>query len=180
MRQMTSFRGTALANVNGAVSDAPTLVPGVALLEDSHCTLIMKFDTLTTVAGPYANSANAVRGIAGGGLPWVMEAGSGSLSRDGHLLVRIRGLVLASHPSVPAALRGTNPFPAFRVVVSCLSVGPDGTAAVANVRTGDFDADSGGNSDVDARVSLPQPCIAPIVLVTGPSGAERWFAVTGR
>lgn len=180
MRQTTSFGGTALANVIGAVSDAPTVVPGVALVEDSHCTLIMKFDTLTTVAGPYASSANAVRGIAGGGLPWVMEAGSGSLSRDGHLLVRIRGLVLAGHPSVPVSLRGTNPFPAFRAVVSCLSVSPDGTATVTNISTGDFDASPSGDSDIDARVSLPQPCIAPIVLVTGPGGAERWFAVTGR
>lgn len=180
MRDTASFGGTALDDVNDAVSDAPTVVPGVALLEDSHCTLIMKFDTLTTVAGPYANSANAVRGIAGGGLPWVMEAGSGSLSRDGHLLVRIRGLVLSSHPSVPASLRGKNPFPAFRAVVSCLSIGPDGTAAITNVSTGDFEASPLGNSDIDARVSLPQPCIAPIVLVTGPSGAERWFAVTGR
>lgn len=180
MQKVASYGGTALDDVYGAVLDAPTMVPGVALLEDSHRTLIMKFDTLTTVAGPYASSANAVRGIAGGGLPWVVEAGSGSLSRDGHLLMRIRGLVLASHPSVPATLRGKNPFPAFRAVVSCLSIGADGTAAVANVSTGDFEANSCGDADIDARVSLPQPCIAPIVLVTGPSGAERWFAVTGR
>lgn len=180
MRNAASLGGTALDNVDGPVRDAPTVVPGVALLEDSHCTLILQFDTLTTVTGPYASSANAVRGIAGSGLPWVVEAGSGSLSRDGHLLVRIRGLVLASHPSVPVSLRGTNPFPAFHAVVSCLSIGPDGTAAVVNVSTGDFEASSGGDADIDARVSLPQPCIAPIVLVTGPSGAEHWFAVTGR
>jgi hypothetical protein len=179
MRRTASYGGTALDNVNGAASDAPT-VPGVALLEDSHSTLIMKFDTLTTVAGPFASSAKAVRGIAGGPLPWVVEAGSGSLSRDGHLLVRVRGLVLADDPSVPASLRGTNPFPAFRAVVSCLSIGPDGASVIANVSTGDFEASSGGDSDIDARVSLPQPCIAPIVLVTGPSGAGRWFAVTGR
>jgi hypothetical protein len=180
MREMALVGGTAMGNVNGADSDDSTLVPGVAFLEDSDCALIMKFDTLTPVAGPYASSANAVRGIAGGGLPWVMESGSGSLSRDGHLLVRIRGLVLASDPSVPASMRGTNPFPAFRAVVSCLSIGPDGAAAITNVSTGDFDATSSGDADIDARVSLPQPCIAPIVLVTGPSGAESWFAVTGR
>ena len=180
MRNLASLGGTALENGNGAATEASTVVRGVALLEDSHCTLILQFDTLTTVAGPYASSANAVRGIAGGGLGWVVETGSGSLSQDGHLLVRIRGLVLASHPSVPASLRGTNPFPAFRGVVSCLSIGTDGTAAVANVSTGEFEASPGGDCDIDARVSLPQPCIAPIVLVTGPSGAEFWFAVTGR
>lgn len=154
---------------------------GAVLVEDSQCTFILKFDTLTTVAGPYAETANAVRGIAGGGLPWAVKAGSGSLSRDGHLLMRVRGLVLASHPCVPASLRGKNPFPAFRAVISCLSISPGGSPAVTNVSTGEFEADSGGDSDIDTRVSLPRPCIAPIVIVTGPSGTtERWFAVTGR
>ena len=55
-------------------------------MDDSGYALIMKFDTLTPAAG-----SDAVRGIAGGGLPWVVTAGSGSLSRDDHLLVRIRG-----------------------------------------------------------------------------------------
>jgi hypothetical protein len=180
MRKRHPSGGTAPHIVNGAVSDDPTPVAEVAFLEDCDCVLIMKFDTLTPVAGPYASAANTIRGIAGGDLPWVVQAGSGSLSRDGHLLVRIRGLVLASDPSVPVSLRGTNPFPAFRAVVSCLSVGPDGAAAVTNVGTGDFEADSEGNSDIEARVSLPRPCTAPIVLVTGPGGAARWFAVTGR
>ena len=180
MRKMASADSTVLDIVNGAAAYEPTAVPGVAIRDDFSSALIMKFDTLTPVAGPYAASASTVRGIAGGGLPWALKIGSGSLSRDGHLLVRIRGLVLASHPSVPASLRGTNPFPAFRVVVSSLSAGPDGTATIANVSTGDFEASSSGNSDIEARVSLPQPCIAPIVLVTGPTGAESWLAATGR
>lgn len=150
------------------------------LIEEAGFALIMTFETLTPVGGHRASSADAVRGIAAARLPWLLGGGSGSLSRDGHLLVRIRGLVLASHPSVPVSLRGTNPFPAFRVVVSCLSVGPDGTTVIANVSTGDFEASSSGNSDIDARVSLPPPWLDPVVLVTGPSGAERWLAVTGR
>ena len=180
MRKTASAGGTALDDVNGAAPVHLMAVPGDALSEDWGSALIMTFDTLTPVAYPSASSANAVRGIAGAGLPWVLRAGSGSLSRDGHLLVRIRGLVLASHPSVPVSLRGTNPFPSFRAVVSCLSVGPAGTVAIANVGTGDFEASPSGNSDIDARVSLPQPCTAPILLVTGPGGAEHWLAVTGR
>jgi len=35
----------------------------------------------------------------------------------------------------------------------------------------------GGNASIEANLSLPQPCIAPIVFVTTPSGA--WFAATG-
>jgi hypothetical protein len=179
MRNTASADGTALGNVNGAAFD-DLAVPAVPFSQDSGSSLIMKFDTLTPVAGPYAASAPSVRGIAGGGLPWVLRDGAGSLRDDGHLVVRIRGLVLAGHPSVPVSLRGTNPFPAFRVVVSCLSIGSDGSVGIANVSTGDFEASSSGNADIDARVSLPQPCIAPIVLVTGPGGAENWFAVTGK
>lgn len=170
----------ATGNVSGPVSGDPTLVPGVTYVEDADYALIMEFDTLTPVASRPAGPARAVRGIAGGGLPWVVADGSGSLSHDHHLLVRIRGLVLASVPPVPPALRGTNPFPAFRVVVSCLGTGPDGTTAVRNVSTGDFKADSRGNSDIDARLSLPRPCVEPILLVTGPTGVEFCLAVAGR
>jgi hypothetical protein len=50
---------------------------------------------------------------------------------------------------------------------------------VANVSTGDFKADTAGDSTIHATVSLPHPCIAPIVLVTGPTGVDVWFAATG-
>jgi hypothetical protein len=35
----------------------------------------------------------------------------------------------------------------------------------------------GGNAKIEADVSLPQPCIAPIVFVTSAGGS--WFAATG-
>lgn len=179
MRNTASAEGIALDSLNGTASGGAAKASGVALLSEPGSALLVKFDTLTPAAGPPATAASVIRGIAGGKLPWALGAASGSVSFDGHLQVRIRGLVLASHPSVPASLRGTNPFPAFRVVISCLRTEPDGTSAVANVSTGDFEASSAGHSDIDARVSLPQPCVAPIVLVTGPSGTDGWLAATG-
>jgi hypothetical protein len=94
-------------------------------------------------------------------------------------MVRVRGLVLANQAPVPPALQGTNPFPDFRALVSCQSIGAGNTATITNVSTGDFTADSAGDSTINAQVSLPQPCIAPIVFVTGPAGTDVWFAVTG-
>lgn len=180
MRETALADTRALDDASGAVSTKPIAVLDAALLVDSGSAVIMKFDTLVPAGGSQAGSAGDVRGIASGGLPWALGAGSGLLSCDGHLIVRIRGLVLAADPAVPASLRGTNPFPAFRVVVSCLRTGANGDAVVANVSTGDFEASADGDAEIDARVSLPQPCIAPIVLVTGPSGTEGWLAVTGR
>ncbi len=179
MRNMASADTTALAGVNGAASSNPAAAPSAAGRAESGACLILTFDTMIPVGNPEAIPGYAIRGVSGGGLPWLIEAGTGSLSRDGHLRVRIRGLVLAGHSSVPVSLRGVNPFPAFRLVVSGLRVGPDGVASIANVSTGDFEASPGGDCDIDARVALPRPCLAPIVLVTGPNGAETWLAATG-
>jgi len=48
------------------------------------------------------------------------------------------------------------------------------TANGAEVMIGDPTA---GNAKIEARVDLPEPCLAPLVFVTNPGGA--WFAVSG-
>ena len=168
-----------LAAASGAALVSAAAVQGVAASAGPGPATVLKFSTMTPVTGPYVGPASPVRGVAGGGLPWVITAGTGSLKRDGHLLVRVRGLVLARQAPVPPALQGTNPFADFRALVSCQSIGAGNTATVANVSTGDFKADSAGDSTINATVSLPRPCIAPIVFVTGPTGTDVWFAVTG-
>jgi hypothetical protein len=140
---------------------------------------VLKFDTMAPVTGPYVGTANPVRGIPGGGLPWMLRSATGALKQNGRVLVVVRGLVLANEPSVPPALRGTNPIPDFRAIVSCQSIGTGNTATVINVSTGNFTASKAGNARIDARVTLPRPCIAPIVFVTAPAGNDAWFAATG-
>lgn len=138
---------------------------------------ILKFDVMTPVTGPYVGTANPIRMVPGGGLPWMITAGTGSLQRDGHLLVHVRGLVLADQSPVPPALQGTNPVPDFEAIVSCQSISPGGAATIANVSTAQFPASAAGNADINVTVGLPRPCIAPIVFVTSSGGA--WFAATG-
>lgn len=139
----------------------------------------MEFDAMCPARGPCTGAAEYVRGLPASRLPWTLDAGWGSISRDGRLLARVRGLVLAPHQQVPDSLRGTNPFPWFRAVVSCLSVRLDGTTDHVNVRTGDFAASASGDADIDARMHLPRSCTAPIVLIIGPTGAGmRWLAAT--
>jgi hypothetical protein len=165
-----------LATVGAALV---VLVPvlGVTAPAGADPGTIVKFDTMTPVTGPYVGSANPIRTVPGGGLPWMISAGTGSLKSDGRLLVHVRGLVLADQPPVPPALQGTNPIPDFRAIVSCQSIGAGGTATITNVSTAQFPASTTGNADIKATVSLPHPCIAPIVFVTSPGG--MWFAATG-
>ena len=137
---------------------------------------VLEFDTMPPVSGPFVGSANPIRGVNGGGLPWQIAEGSGQLASDGSLQVEVQGLVLLNGPPVPPALRGTNPIPSFRAIVSCLTV-IGGLATTKNVATAPFPASRTGDSDIEATVKLPSPCIAPIIFV-GPSPIA-WFAVTG-
>jgi hypothetical protein len=136
---------------------------------------ILAFDAMVGVpAGLTGSQSQApLRGINGGGVPWVIAAGSGELS-VARLEVTVEGLVLAT-----GANAGSNPIATFRGLVSC--VRSDGS--FQNILTDPFPATTGpasaggGNAKIEADVSLPQPCIAPIVFVTSPGGS--WFAATG-
>ena len=138
---------------------------------------ILKFNVMTPVTGPYTGTSNPIRMVPGGGLPWMITAGTGTLKRDGRLQIHVRGLVLADDPAVPAGLRGINPVPDFEAIVSCQTISGS-MATVTNVATGQFPASMSGNADIKARVKLPEPCIAPIVFVFGAPNVG-WFAATG-
>jgi hypothetical protein len=146
---------------------------------------ILEFETMTGVPRPYTGSVNAIRGVAGGGLPWVVSSAKGELDTNGHLEVKVTGLVLdPNDPGViQAGLAGQNPVGAFAAVVSCLSKDMAGAPSTVNLMTQTFPATTGpasaggGNARIEAFVQLPKPCIAPIIFVTSPTGS--WFAATG-
>lgn len=140
---------------------------------------VLEFNTMVGVPRPYTGPDNPIRGVAGGGLPWVIEFGKGELSPNGDVEVVVKGLVFDPNDQIviDRGLAGINTIPNFKVVVSCLSKDADGNPTTVNVSTGLFPADTAGNSYIEDTVSLPSPCIAPILFVTSPGGA--WFASTG-
>ena len=129
---------------------------------------ILKASTMVGVTGPYVGMANPIRGVNGGGIPWNISEAKAVLLADGHLEIKVEGLVLAT--------TGVNPASMFRGLVSCQTI--SGTAAtVTNVSTDPFPATMTGDSKIAQTLDLPDPCIAPIVFVTSPTGS--WFAATG-
>jgi hypothetical protein len=134
---------------------------------------ILEFGTMVGVPVPYTGATNAIRGVPGGGLPWAIGSANGELNSRGKLEITVRGLVLAA-----GANTGKNPIPNFKAIVSCQSTDASGNPTIINVSTGLFPADTKGNSQIEATVSLPKPCIAPIIFVTSPTGS--WFAATGQ
>jgi hypothetical protein len=105
-----------------------------------------------------------LHGLTGGGAPWIIDAGRAKLFTDGRLEVDIEGLTL---------LNGTNPIANGRAIVTCSSVAVASSPIVPFSPTGD--------ATVSTTVALPASCLAPAIFFSGvlPTGAERWFAVTG-
>jgi hypothetical protein len=152
------------------------LVASQALAATPNGPKLMKWDVMVGVPQGLVGTASQVplRGISGGGIPWMLASGEGTLSATGKLHVEVEGLVLAAGGSA-----GTNPISSFRALVSCVM--SDGT--FDNILTDAFPATTGaasaggGDATIDATITLPSPCIAPIVFVTSPGGS--WFAATG-
>ncbi len=152
-----------------------TLLGGSATPAAADGHTILQFNTMVGVPMSFTDGQNPIRDINGGGLPWMLTSASGKLRSDGSLTLEVEGLVLAAGSNA-----GSNPIANFRAVVSCLTTGGN----IQNVATGLFPATTGpavsggGDAQIDATLTLPQPCIAPIIFVTSPGGA--WFAATGR
>jgi hypothetical protein len=166
----------ALVLLFGFAVAAALLVPTLGFGGDDGRKVI-DAKVLAPVSEPYTGATNAIRGLAGGGLPWVIDSGSADLRASGQLHVEVEGLVLARRAPVPPNLQGTNPVPQFKAIVSCLTT-TGGAATTSNILTSPVPASSSGDAEIDTTVALPTPCFAPIIFVTSPTGA--WFAVTGR
>jgi hypothetical protein len=138
---------------------------------------ILTFETMYGVDGPFVGDQNPIRSIPGDELPWVIRRAHGFLKTNGRLTIHVRGLVFKDDPSVPPALRGINDEATFRGLVSCLTEKGD-KVVEKNVLTEGFPATKSGNADILAKIKLPQPCVAPIIMVLAGS-EDKWFAVTG-
>lgn len=137
---------------------------------------ILEFDTMFGVPDALTGTKSqpVLRGISGGGLPWTLTSAHGELKASGKLEIEVQGLVLAAGTNT-----GSNPSAVFRALVSCVK----GDGTVQNILTEAFPATTGpassggGNAKIETTVTLPHPCIAPIIFVTNNGGA--WFAATG-
>jgi hypothetical protein len=136
---------------------------------------ILAFDTMYGVDGPFVGDGNPVRGVPGDESPWVVDRAFGTLDIDGNLVIVVRGLVFKDNPD--PTLIGKNDEPTFQGLVSCLT--EDGNnVKEANIVTPQFPATNTGDSVIHAKVDLPNPCVAPIVMVL--AGSEfKWFSMTG-
>src|SRR5262245_4692939 len=138
---------------------------------------LIAFDKMYGVDGPSLDVPFPVGGILGDELPWEIRSAQGRLDTDGHLTLKVRGLVFTHDDEVPADLQGTNDEPQFRAAVACVTEEGESLTTKTVISSG-FTATPSGNATIKTTLELPNPCIAPVVFVLAGS-EEKWFAVTG-
>ena len=162
------------------VVTAVAVVAAVPPANSSSGKTLFEFDALVGVSGAFVGSSMPLRGIAGGGFPWVISEGKAKLGSGGDLKVEVEGLVIDPSNATAQAkgVAGTNPLPFFFATVSCL----DSTGSVVNINSTPVPASTSGNAEIEQNVALPTTCFAPVVLVRGSatgSAVGPWFAASG-
>ena len=167
-------RFLALATLLAALALTAT-VPAVTGAKTEE---LLKVQGMVGVPTGLAGATGAIGTINGAGLPWVIGPAKAVLSVDGTFELKFNDLLFdPSAANVPANLRGTNTQATMQAGVSCLTTTGVRVAAL----TGTFPVTTGtgaGDGSVEATLTLPSPCIAPIVLITNASGLS-WFAAAG-
>jgi len=165
---------TALGIIGSAALAA---TPATLNSEGEQGHTLLAFHSMYGVDGPFVGNTFPLRGFPGDELPWTIASAVGRLDTDGHLTIQVRGLVFTDDEVVPPDLRGINDEPTFRAAVSCTT--EEGDSVVRrNVVTQPFPATRTGNSKILATVELPNPCVAPTILILAGS-EDKWFAVVG-
>jgi len=118
----------------------------------------------------------AIGDVGSCGKIWKLKYGEAKLSDDGKLHVEVKGLVL--NDETTGEFNGT-PDGVDAVAAAVICNGPKGAAVAA--QTDVVPLAKNGDAKINAKVSLPSGCIAPVVVLReryeGKIGG--WLAATG-
>jgi hypothetical protein len=122
---------------------------------------------VTGVAANGTVNLNVVRGINPAG-PWRIADLAANVGSDGHIMVKGRGLLLASGNGI-----GTN---AGANVFATLFCGPAATATAHSSNRVALEANGDFRIDDFLSPAPPTPCDTPVLLIRNGAGAGVWFA----
>jgi hypothetical protein len=107
-----------------------------------------------------------IHGVTRGGLPWV-GGGNAKLDRKGRFEVRIRGLVIPT-------LGNPGPVTSLKFSLFCA---PDSSGPAFTTDSTPLSAK--GNARLRERVTVPQRCLAPVVLAHPNGSLGAYIAASG-
>lgn len=121
-----------------------------------------------SILAPSVPTDPVFHGIGPGGVPWALRSSRVRLKADGELDLRVKGLVIPGN--------GT-PGPV-KTISASLLCGPDSQAGAA-ATTGQAPLSTGGDARIEATLTLPATCLAPIVVVNPNGNAGVYIAISG-
>lgn len=105
--------------------------------------------------------------VVPGGAPWVTDDDSKvRVRRDGRIDVRVEGLVIP-----PPEGTGVNPVTTATATLYCNAKAADATEL--------FALDGAGNGEVHDMLTLPDKCVAPVVLINPRGAVGTYIAASG-
>jgi hypothetical protein len=114
-----------------------------------------------------AEGGATIFGVAPGGANWVVDEGSVKVRRDGRINLSVEGLVIPTPPQ-----NGTNPIESLTASVYCNGAVAD-TTALFPLSVPD------GDGHVRADLTLPDTCVAPVVLLHPRGNLTVYIAASG-
>jgi hypothetical protein len=109
-----------------------------------------------------------IHGVTRAGAAWVLRRGTATLSRQGEFELRVKGLVLTNTGT-------TGPVTNITASFFCA---PD-SDLVAAFTAGPATLEPDGDARIRQTVTVPDRCLAPVVLVHPNGAAARYIAVSG-
>ena len=125
-----------------------------------------------------SNPGLTVGGVNSGGAAWAVREGHASITPNGRVHVEVQGLLLGGTGT-------TGPVTMVGATLVCGGTG-GATVAVADTAITPSPLSSSGNAQIDEKVTLPESCFGPVVLVrsfnaSAPLGSQLgvFIAATG-
>ncbi|HXN36539.1 MAG TPA: hypothetical protein VN892_00725 [Solirubrobacteraceae bacterium] len=143
----------------------PAALAGSALTAGSAVATPEPFLLKTSLA-PSIPSDPMLHGVTAGGAPWKLKRGFFALQKNGQVRVNIRGLIIPE-------LGSPGPVTTVDAALYCGSE-MEKTAAFT---TPSVPISKKGNALIEATVSVPSSCLAPVVLIE-PNGISSIYITT--
>jgi hypothetical protein len=121
---------------------------------------------LKTALAPSVPSDPMLHGVTAGGAPWKLKRGFFALQKNGQVRVNIRGLIIPE-------LGSPGPVTTVDAALYCGSE----MEKTASFTTPSVPISKKGNALIEATVSVPSSCLAPVVLIE-PNGISSIYITT--
>ena len=145
---------------------AVVVAPGIALAHGGTADETLLRSGLVGSTKP-AEGGATIFGVTPGGANWVVDEGVVKVRRDGRINLSVEGLVIPTPPQ-----NGTNPIESLTASVYCNGAVADTTELFPlSVPEGD--------GHVRADMTLPDSCVAPVVLLHPRGNPAVYIAASG-